>query len=130
MILKVLGSKWDKLGAQERRPYHELNRLDVQRYNQEMKEFRQTDYYKFLCDGRTSYKSKRAPIEDEESSGPESCQPPMKTSAFMYFMAKEAKIGRQQGLKMVEITKEGSKMWNLMTEEEKAPFNELAEKDK
>jgi len=59
--------------------------------------------------------------------------PKRPTSAYFYFVADARKKNEKAGIKISKVaqwTKEISEKWRELTDEEKAPFNKLAQKDK
>ena len=59
---KLLGERWQKMSDQEKKPYVEMVKADVARYEKQMKEFKELGYFT-LEDGSKSTDPKKPPLK-------------------------------------------------------------------
>jgi len=119
-VAKVLGSKWNELSESEKKPFEKQHAADKARYEKEKAEHPDAD-----DDG--GGKKKKTKTAKKKKEGPKK---PL--TAFMCFSQEERKRMKDSGDKadFGETGKIIGAKWKQLSDSEKAPYNELAEKAK
>lgn len=123
----------------DKKPYEAMAEKDKQRYEKDTQMLETKGYFIMPDKSKSTdpanahlIKKKKAKADTVESE-PEDLQPKRVMSAYMFFNTKfsaqirESKPG--ETLSMGVVSKAVSEKWNAMTEEEKAPFEQLSLKD-
>jgi len=118
-IFKILKERWSSLCAAEKQVYVEMSNKDKDRYDLQMKSL--TEEQKQLFKSIKKEKKKR------RMEGPKAA-----ISNFMYFVKMNREKIRQEEptLTFKEIGQKLGVLWNAMTPDERAPYDELYRKDK
>lgn len=120
-VAKVLGGKWNELTESEKKPFEKQHAADKVRYEKEKAEHPGDD------DDGGGKKKKTKTGGKKKKEGPKK---PL--TAFMCFSQEERKRMKEAGDKadFGETGKIIGGRWKQLSDSEKAPYNEMAEKNK
>jgi hypothetical protein len=118
-VSKICGIKWKNMTEEEKEPYKQLSREDVLRYHQE-KDNLSTKEEQIIRQQKKLKRKLRITSEKRPKS------------SFILFMDRNRPSITQEnpGLPIPEIAKIGGKMWQELSLEEKAIYQNLAKKNK
>jgi hypothetical protein len=139
-ITRELGSRWNNLSAEDKAVYTELHDKDVERYEQEMKasgvdpapkkeKAVKEKVVKEKIVKEKVEKTKKAPKEAVEKKPKESSTEPKRgMSAYIYFCKEMRPVVKAEipDIASNEILKELGRRWQLLSDDEKKPFNAMA----
>jgi len=116
--MKQIGSMWRDLRDKDKIPYQEMADEDKVRYEDEMKDYEVPAMYR---GGKGSKKAKKDPNKPKRAK-----------SAYLYFGSeKRNEINEKSpGQSVVDTMKEIGRMWRELNEDDKTPYQELADEDK
>jgi len=106
-VMKLLGSKWKELTDKSR--YVSIATEDKLRYEKEMKEYTPPEEFQQEKPKKGGFKN-----------------------AFNYYMSEQSKIfkAENKNMKSTDTMKEAGKRWRSLTDEEKQPYKDMAERHK
>ncbi|ONK81200.1 uncharacterized protein A4U43_C01F26390 [Asparagus officinalis] len=143
-ISNILGTKWKNLSAEEKKPYEEKYQQEREAYSLIIgKEKRESEAMKLL-EGEQMQKIamelleqylqfKQDAVNEEEKKTKKEKDPlkPKKPmSAFFLFINDRRAALLAEKKNVLEISKIASEEWKNMTEKDKAPYEEIAKKQK
>jgi len=133
-----ISAEWKRLSDEEKKPYVEKHLEDKKRYEKEMKNYTapkkasdsdsESSSEEESSDDKKK-KKRKAPVKKPRDPD----APKNKTNAFMFFQKEQReKIKKENpNLKGVpDLAKKMGEIWRGMSEKEKQPYTDLAEKDK
>jgi len=110
--------RWKTMSEKEKEKFHEMAMEDKERYADEMKD----------CIPTAGRRRRRRGAKKERDPN----KPKRALSAFFYYAAEERPTvrGINPDFSVGEVAKELGRKWNELKDEEKAPFEKLAEEDR
>eukprot|EP01123_Difflugia_compressa_P010408 TRINITY_DN379_c0_g1_i8.p1 TRINITY_DN379_c0_g1~~TRINITY_DN379_c0_g1_i8.p1 ORF type:complete len:221 (-),score=64.06 TRINITY_DN379_c0_g1_i8:257-919(-) len=136
-LSKKISASWKELTDEDKKPYVKQHEEDKDRYNNEMENYQEPSASESSSDSDQSSeeeeKKKKKPAKKKQKKEKDPDQPKPKTNAYMYFQKDQREIIKKEnpGLKSVpEIAKKIGAIWRSMSEDEKKPYVDQAEKDK
>ncbi|KAJ6826581.1 high mobility group B protein 6-like [Iris pallida] len=137
----LLGARWKGLSAEEKKPYEEKYQQEKEAYLQIVsKEKRENEAMKLMEDEQMQ-KTAMALLEQyllfKEEAGKEGkkvkkekdpLKPKKPVSAFFMYASDRRAALHEEAKSMVEISKIAGEEWKNMTQEKKAPYEEMAKK--
>ncbi|KAE8056032.1 hypothetical protein FH972_012835 [Carpinus fangiana] len=141
-ISNILGAKWKKVTAEEKKPYEDKYQAEKEAYLQVMaKEKRQCEAMK-LFDEENKQKTamelleqylqfkQEAEKETKKTKEKDPLKPKHPMSAFFLFTNERRAALLAESKTILEAAKITGEEWKNMTEEERAPYEEIAKKNK
>ncbi|KAG2248788.1 hypothetical protein Bca52824_088416 [Brassica carinata] len=140
----ILGAKWKSLSAEEKKPYEERYQVEKEAYLQVIaKEKREREamkllddeqkhktamdlldqYLQFVQEGEQDIKKKSKKEKDP-------LKPKHPISAFLVYANERRAALRQENKNVVEVAKMTGEEWKKFSDKEKAPYEEVAKKNK
>ncbi|CAH8360096.1 unnamed protein product [Eruca vesicaria subsp. sativa] len=140
----ILGAKWKSLSAEEKKPYEERYQVEKEAYLQVVaKEKREREamkllddeqkqktamdlldqYLQFVQDGEQDNKKKSKKQKDP-------LKPKHPVSAFLVYANERRAALREENKNVVEVAKMTGEEWKKMSDKQKAPYEEVAKKNK
>ncbi|CAL9190920.1 high mobility group B protein 13-like [Musa acuminata AAA Group] len=142
-ISNVLGARWKALSAQEKKPYEDKYQQEKEAYLQVVKQEKRENEAMKLLEGEQLQKTAMELLEqylqfkqeaDKEGNKPRKEKDPLKPkqpmSAFFLFSKERREALLQENKNVLEISKIAGEEWKNMTGEQKAPYEEVAKKQK
>ncbi|CAN6804363.1 unnamed protein product [Brassica oleracea] len=140
----ILGTKWKSLSAEEKKPYEERYKVEKEAYLQVIaKEKREREAMKLLDDEQ---KQKTAmdlldqylqfvqegeqDIKKKSKKEKDPLKPKHPISAFLVYANERRAALRQENKNVVEVAKMTGEEWKKFSDKEKAPYEEVAKKNK
>lgn len=140
----ILGAKWKSLSAEEKKPYEERYKVEKEAYLQVVaKEKREREamkllddeqkqktamdlldqYLQFVQEGEQDNKKKSKKQKDPR-------KPKHPISAFLVYANQRRAELREENKNVVEVAKMTGEEWKKLSDKQKAPFEEVAKKNK
>ncbi|EOA20618.1 hypothetical protein CARUB_v10000930mg [Capsella rubella] len=140
----VMGAKWKTLSAEEKKPYEEKFQADKEAYLQVIaKEKREKEAMKLLDDEqkqRTAmelldqYLNFVQEAEQDNKKKAKKIKDPLKpkqpVSAYLIYANERRAALKGENQSVVEIAKMTGEEWKSLSEEQKAPYDQIAKKNK
>ncbi|CAI0408633.1 unnamed protein product [Linum tenue] len=140
----ILGAKWKTVSAEEKKPYEEKYQAEKEAYLQVMaKEKRETEAMKLLEDDQKQktamelleqYLQFKHEVEDQGNKKTKKEKDPLKPkqpmSAFFIYSNERRSALVAENKTILEVAKITGEEWKNMTEKKKAPYEEIAKKNK
>ncbi|CAF2149466.1 BnaA01g13430D [Brassica napus] len=140
----ILGAKWKSLSAEEKKPYEERYKVEKEAYLQVIaKEKREREAMKLLDDEQ---KQKTAmdlldqylqfvqegeqDIKKKSKKEKDPLKPKHPISAFLVYANERRAALREENKNVVEVAKMTGEEWKKLSDKEKAPYEEVAKKNK
>ncbi|KAF2541642.1 hypothetical protein F2Q68_00029968 [Brassica cretica] len=140
----ILGAKWKSLSAEEKKPYEERYKVEKEAYLQVIaKEKREREAMKLLDDEQ---KQKTAmdlldqylqfvqegeqDIKKKSKKEKDPLKPKHPISAFLVYANERRAALREENKNVVEVAKMTGEEWKKFSDKEKAPYEEVAKKNK
>jgi len=140
----ILGAKWKSLSAEDKKPYEERYKVEKEAYLQVIaKEKREREAMKLLDDEQ---KQKTAmdlldqylqfvqegeqDIKKKSKKEKDPLKPKHPISAFLVYANERRAALRQENKNVVEVAKMTGEEWKKLSDKEKAPYEEVAKKNK
>jgi hypothetical protein len=127
-LMKLVGTAWKELSAEEKTQFEELSAKDKERYATEMQAYippvEEIDSSGNVSDGSSASAKKRKREKKKKAKDPNA--PKKALSAYMIFgAAKRIELkGAQPDLDFKEVAIETGKQWRELSEENKVQWNE------
>ncbi|KFK28936.1 hypothetical protein AALP_AA7G067900 [Arabis alpina] len=140
----ILGAKWKSLSAEEKKPYEEKYQVDKEAYLQVIaKEKREKEAMKLL-EGDQKQKTAMELLdqylnfvqeaEQDNKKKNKKQKDPLKpkhpVSAFLVYANERRAALREENKKVVEVAKMTGEEWKNLSDKQKAPYEEVAKKNK
>lgn len=140
----ILGAKWKTLSAEEKKPYEEKYKADKEAYLQVItKEKREREAMKLLDDEqkqRTAmelldqYLHFVQEAEQDNKKKAKKIKDPLKPkqtiSAYLIYANERRAALREDNKSVIEVAKMTGEEWKNLSEEQKAPYDKMAKKNK
>ncbi|CAN6987097.1 hypothetical protein IGI04_001350 [Brassica rapa subsp. trilocularis] len=140
----ILGAKWKSLSAEDKKPYEERYKVEKEAYLQVIaKEKREREAMKLLDDEQ---KQKTAmdlldqylqfvqegeqDIKKKSKKEKDPLKPKHPISAFLVYANERRAALREENKNVVEVAKMTGEEWKKLSDKEKAPYEEVAKKNK
>jgi len=127
-ISKLIGGKWGEMSEKQKAPYVAKNKKAKEQYQKAYAKYIKTDSFHEHKELLSRWKIHAT----KKSFKPDPNRPKRPLSAYMIYVSTErAKVQEEQPeFKLTELTSLIAKRWRDLTEEEKEPFTQQAEKAK
>ena len=130
-IMAELGVRWKALSEKNRKPYEKIAEKDKLRHDEQMKSYQPSegydrDGYAFQADDFEIYDDERKRKRPKKEAG----QPKNARSAYVYFCEVSRPSIAPKGTHPAETMKLLGRKWQMLSEEDRKPFEAKHEKDK
>lgn len=141
----ILGAKWKTLSAEEKKPYEEKYKADKEAYLQVItKEKREREAMKLLEDEQKQKTAmelldqylhfvQEAEQEDNNKKTKkvkDPLKPKQPISAYLIYANERRPVLREDNKSVIEVAKLTGEEWKNLSEEQKAPYDKMAKKNK
>ena len=129
LMAKTLGKEWKELDEEARKPFAALAEKDKERYQKEMKDYKPLD--KILVTNPSKLQKKKA-AKAARKKRKDKNAPKKAMGSYMYFtQAMRPKLLEENPeLGLTGVAQRCGALWKELSEEDKAPYIELAATDK
>ncbi|XP_020089633.1 high mobility group B protein 6-like [Ananas comosus] len=142
-VSNALGAKWKALGAEEKQPYEDKYQQEKEAYLQIVGQEKRENEAMKLLEGEQMQKTAMELLDqylqfkqEAENEGKkvrkekDPSKPKQPMSAFFLFSKEQRSALLEENKNVCEIAKIAGEEWKNMTEERRAPYEEIARKEK